>query len=239
MRTVSGYFPPLVTLETFIAQVLSADHSCRDAVAQGVAQRLADGQAPCSSDTGGYCKARQRLPEALVMRLVQATGQGLEAHAEPSWTWQGRTVKLVDGTTVSMPDTLANQADYPQPPGQAPGVGFPQARLVGLIGLVLPARNTLDNLRHQRLADISPAKRLSQSLVEELDESEDALFQLFLGRKLAALEETAGQDAEPHFDLIQPGAMLGRIHHADTMAGVLQKGGARFHILQHRFSQAY
>ena len=139
MRTVSGYFPPLVTLETFIAQVLSTDHSCRDAVAQVVAQRLADGQAPCSSDTGGYCKARQRLPEALVLRLVQATGQGLEAHAEPSWTWQGRTVKLVDGTTVSMPDTLANQADYPQPPGQAPGVGFPQARWVGLIGLATGA----------------------------------------------------------------------------------------------------
>ena len=73
MRTVSGYFPPLVTLETFIAQVLSTDHSCRDAVAQVVAQRLADGQAPCSSDTGGYCKARQRLPEALVMKLVQVS----------------------------------------------------------------------------------------------------------------------------------------------------------------------
>ena len=143
MSTVSGYFPPLVTLETFIAQVLSADHSCREAVAQGLAQRLADGQAPCSSDTGGYCKARQRLPEALVMRRVQETGQGLEVQAEPSWKWHGRTVKLVDGTTVSMPDTPANQADYPQPAGQAPGVGFPQARLVGLIGLASGAVTAL------------------------------------------------------------------------------------------------
>ena len=33
-----------------------------------------------------------------------------------------------------MPDTPANQADSPQPPGQAPGVGFPQARGVELIG---------------------------------------------------------------------------------------------------------
>jgi hypothetical protein len=143
VSTVSGYFPPLVTLETFIAQVLSADHSCREAVAQVLAQRLADGQAPCSSDTGGYCKARQRLPEALVMRLVQETGQGLEVQAEPSWKWHGRTVKLVDGTTVSMPDTPANQADYPQPAGQAPGVGFPQARLVGLIGLASGAVTAL------------------------------------------------------------------------------------------------
>jgi hypothetical protein len=132
-----------VTLETFIAQVLSADQSCREAVAQVVVQRLAAGQAPCSSDTGSYCKARRRLPEELLRRLMQATGQGLEAHAEPSWKWPGRTVKLVDGTTVSMPDTPANQADYPQPAGQAPGVGFPQARLVGLIGLATGAVTAL------------------------------------------------------------------------------------------------
>ena len=46
------------------------------------------------------------------------------------WRWCGRTVKSVDGTTVSMPDTPANQAEYPQSRSQAPGLGFPLARLV-------------------------------------------------------------------------------------------------------------
>lgn len=128
-------FPPLVTLTTFIGQVLDADHSCRAAVAQVVAERVAAGEEPCSSATGAYCKARQRLPEELPWRLMRETGQALEAQAEADWQWHGRAVKLVDGTTVSMPDTEANQEAYPQPSGQAPGLGFPQARLVGLIGL--------------------------------------------------------------------------------------------------------
>jgi hypothetical protein len=128
-------FTPLVTLTTFIGQVLDADHSCRNAVAQVIAEQVAAGEEPCSSATGAYCKARQRLPEELLWRLMRESGQALEGQAEGEWKWKGRAVKLVDGTTVSMPDTGANQEAYRQPSGQAPGLGFPQARLVGLIGL--------------------------------------------------------------------------------------------------------
>ena len=46
-----------------------------------------------------------------------------------------RAVKLVDGTTLSMPDTAANQACYPQSGVQAVGLGFPLAMLVALISL--------------------------------------------------------------------------------------------------------
>jgi hypothetical protein len=88
------------------------------------------GEAPCPPHTGPYCKARQRLPEALLRRLVRETGRGVRAEAPAAWLWKGRRVKVVDGTTVSMPDTPANQAAYPQPTTQAPGVGFPIARLV-------------------------------------------------------------------------------------------------------------
>ena len=42
---------------------------------------------------------------------------------------------LFDGTTVTMPDTPANQAAYPQVYNQGPGVGFPIARLGALISL--------------------------------------------------------------------------------------------------------
>lgn len=44
--------------------------------------------------------------------------------------WYGRAVKVVDGTSVSMPDTEANQREYPQPSGQKKGCGFPVMRLV-------------------------------------------------------------------------------------------------------------
>jgi putative transposase len=52
-----------------------------------------------------------------------------------TWLWKNRHVHLVDGTTVSMPDTAANQAAYPQPATQQPGLGFPLARLVVLLSL--------------------------------------------------------------------------------------------------------
>lgn len=132
-------FPPLVTLSTFIQQVLTPDQSCQAAVDRVVAERVAQGQAPCSSDTGAYCRARDRLPEELVERLVQTTGQALEAQAEVAWRWKGRVVKLVDGTTVTLPDTPANQAEYPQATSQTPGLGFPQARLVGVLSLATGA----------------------------------------------------------------------------------------------------
>ena len=52
-------YTPLVTLWTFLSQVLSADHSCREAVARLIAFRVARGQKPCAPDTASYCKARQ------------------------------------------------------------------------------------------------------------------------------------------------------------------------------------
>ena len=42
-------FSPLVTLWVFLSQVLSADHSCRAAVARLIAHRLSRGQPPCSA----------------------------------------------------------------------------------------------------------------------------------------------------------------------------------------------
>lgn len=133
--TRNRIFPMSVTLSAFLYQVLSPDHSCRDAVAHVLVQRLCNGQPPCSSATSAYCKARQRLSTDGIFTLVRQTGSALERQSDPSWKWKGRSVKLVDGTTVSMPDTPENQLAYPQHPGQEAGVGFPIARLVALISL--------------------------------------------------------------------------------------------------------
>src|SRR5579871_6495431 len=63
-------FSPAVTLGTFLSQVFDPDPSCRQAVARLLAWRVASGLPPCSPGTGGYCRARQRLPEAGVAALA-------------------------------------------------------------------------------------------------------------------------------------------------------------------------
>ena len=132
-------YPPTVALSMFMRQVLEADGSCQKAVNGWAAQRAADGLAGCSVRTGGYCRARQRLPLEMVCALTRETGRLLSEKALAQWRWRGRAVKLVDGTGISMPDTEENQAVYPQPNTQAPGVGFPLARLVMVICLATGA----------------------------------------------------------------------------------------------------
>ena len=128
-------FPPYVTLWSFLLQVLSPDGSCRDAVTRLRAFQVAQGEPPCSPNTGSYCKARSRLPEAVVARLAREAGARLSHSIPAPWRWKGRTVKLVDGSTVSMPDTPENQAAYPQHTQQQQGLGFPIARILGVFCL--------------------------------------------------------------------------------------------------------
>jgi hypothetical protein len=129
-------YTPLVTLWVFLSQVLDPDHSMRQAVARFIAHRLHNGQQPCSADTGAYAKARQRLPERVLTRLSQQTGQ-LPADTPSAWLWHGRHVKVVDGSTASMPDTAANQKAYPQSRTQKAGIGFPILRFVVLFSLAI------------------------------------------------------------------------------------------------------
>lgn len=128
-------YSPLATLMLFIEQVLGTDHSCQDAVARGLSTRVALGQPTCSLNTGPYCKARARLPLTLIVRFAREVGDRLCARQPATWRWRNREVKLIDGTTVSMPDTPANQARFPQSGGQQPGLGFPLARLVAIVSL--------------------------------------------------------------------------------------------------------
>jgi hypothetical protein len=140
LHTLGGLFreriyTPAVTLWTFLTQVLDPDHSCQQAVDRLLAFRVATGLAPCSTDTGAYCKARRRLPEALLHELTRQTGRGLLGQAADAWLWKQRRVKVVDGTGLSMPDTPENQKEYPQGKKTRPGVGFPLLRLVVVFSL--------------------------------------------------------------------------------------------------------
>lgn len=130
-------YTPDVVVRMFLAQALSADASCRNAVSKLIAERVAQRRPPCSPNTGSYCTARARLPEELLRRLARRIGQRLASRADAAWLWKGRTVKVVDGTVVSMPDTEENQAAFPQHTTQQRGLGFPLARLVVVFSLAV------------------------------------------------------------------------------------------------------
>jgi len=125
-------FPPTETLSMFLAQALKTDRSCQNIVNDTAVKRLTNGLPQCSTKTGGYCKARQRLPLALVSEMVRCTGQLIVAKSPDKWRWHGRRVRLIDGTTVTLPDTQANQTAYPQQNAQKSGLGFPICRIVGV-----------------------------------------------------------------------------------------------------------
>lgn len=128
-------YPPTVALSMFMKQALEEDRSCQRAVNAWAGQRAAEGLSVQSIRTGAYCRARARLPLQMLVALTRESGRLLSTRAQRGWRWRGRCVKLADGTGISMPDTAENQARYPQPSTQAQGVGFPLARLVGIVCL--------------------------------------------------------------------------------------------------------
>ena len=128
-------FDPFVTLWTFLSQVLDADKSCHNAVSRVIAWLAGENVELPSQDTGAYCQARQRLPEKLLQQLFTKVAQGLQDKVTQEHLWCNRHVKVIDGSTVSMPDTAENQKAYPQPSTQAPGCGFPIAKIGVLFSL--------------------------------------------------------------------------------------------------------
>ncbi len=68
----SRFYTPFVTLILFIRQVLSPDKSCKNTVATFLASvSTEDNNNIPSSNTGPYCKARQKLPIETLESLVK------------------------------------------------------------------------------------------------------------------------------------------------------------------------
>lgn len=75
--------------------------------------------------------------------LAKHTARQLQDGLPQAWKWNGRDVFIADGSHVSMADTRQNQEAYPQVYNQAPGVGFPLARLTVLLSLASGACHDL------------------------------------------------------------------------------------------------
>jgi len=126
-------FTPAVTLWALVGQFLATERNCVFAVGRVITLLLALRREPCSAETGAYCKARAKLPEAFLRRLTYEIGNGVEDKAPDEWRWHNRRVLLVDGMDINLDDTPANQAAYPQQDSRRPGLGFPIIRAVVLL----------------------------------------------------------------------------------------------------------
>ena len=123
---------PVWTFWTFLVQVLHPGSSCREAVAQVLAEQAGTSDRCISPDASAYCQARQRVPLSVFVAALHKVGRGLQDRARPELLWHGRRVRLVDGSSCSMPDTPELQTEFGQPDAQKSGCGFPVARLVAM-----------------------------------------------------------------------------------------------------------
>ena len=126
-------FTPILTFWAFLAQVLDAGSSCRAAVIRVQALCAVKGLASVSESTSAYCKARARLGAKLLIRVLRHVTEAVSRTAG-DFGGQGRLL-VIDGTSLSMPDTDANRGVYAYAPGQKPGCGFPLMYLLGLFDL--------------------------------------------------------------------------------------------------------
>jgi putative transposase len=141
--TKQSVFTPALTLWAFLSQVVHEAKSCHAAVLRVATLLIALQRPPCSEDTAAYCRARAKLPACVLRRLAREVGRNLERDAPSAWLWHGKHVHLVDGTTLTLPDTPDNQRAYPQPASQKPGLGFPMIRMVVLLSLATAALQDL------------------------------------------------------------------------------------------------
>lgn len=129
-------YTPLRTVYTFIKQVLCADKSCKNAVSEVVASCLQTGKKGISPNTGAYTKARKRLQQKTIDGLTQSVSNAASRATLSHWKPFERDIKVVDGTTITLSDTKANNEAYPKHSNKREGVGFPIMRIVVVLSLI-------------------------------------------------------------------------------------------------------
>lgn len=122
------------TFWAFFSQVLDADGGCKEVIRKLQSYASIKGVKVPSSSTAAYCAARKKLDEQMLTDILEHTAEKLEEMPR-SGLINNRRVIVVDGTGVSMPDTLANQEVWPQPASQKSGCGFPIARICACFSL--------------------------------------------------------------------------------------------------------
>lgn len=125
------------TFWCFLWQILTPNTSCREVVRQLQALFALVGGPKISSEDGAYCMARQRLPTEVLHRALAAAAKAAQQAAplEESGFLQNRPRKVVDGTTVTMPDSEENRQAFPKSQATLDGIGFPMMRVLAFFCL--------------------------------------------------------------------------------------------------------
>ena len=128
-----------VVFWAFLDQVQTPMGSCREAVRKVMAfvrrKYPHEKSGVMSPDSSAYCQARSKIPLEVMDEISTHLVERMQRNIPDDALWHGSHVKLVDGTSVSMPDTPANQARWPQSSSQEPGCGFPLMNLVAIFCL--------------------------------------------------------------------------------------------------------
>lgn len=123
------------TVWCFLWQTLDSQRSCR-AVVRQLQALFALKQGPSlDENSSAYCQARKRLPVQRLQQALEASATKADQLAKGLGTFAGRPVKVIDGSTLLLADTPANQAAYPQSAQQRPGCGFPLMKILLLFSL--------------------------------------------------------------------------------------------------------
>lgn len=151
-------YTPAITLWALISQVFYAKEmrSCKAAVARVVSLWASLGRRVCDTNTGAYCRARLKIPFEVVRTITRRLAEEAESQmevdtrvsehelevslapsviAEVKLETAGGRILLTDGFTITAADTPENQAEYPQNPAQAEGLGFPILRCLTLVSM--------------------------------------------------------------------------------------------------------
>jgi hypothetical protein len=128
-------YPEVVTFWAWISQLLECNVSCSSAVTFVQNWHASAGLSIPAFDTSSYCRARMRLSNEFLNRMLSLTKTYMDARIEAHHLWYGFRLKAIDGTSVKLMDTKANQVPFPQPSGQKPGCGFPVMGLTGILDL--------------------------------------------------------------------------------------------------------
>lgn len=130
-------YTPARTFWCFLWQILNPGSPCREVVRQVQALFTLLGGRKVSEANGAYCQARKRLSPDLFPKALAATAQAAQKAAPPlpPGFLQDRPRKVVDGTTVTMPDSKSNRRHYPKSQATQDGIGFPMMRVVAFFCL--------------------------------------------------------------------------------------------------------
>jgi Transposase DDE domain len=113
---------PASILHLFILQVLHGNTALEHVSL--FADRLFTGSA--------YCQARGRLPLIFFREVLRKLVRSLIGDTHKQGLWHGHRTLLMDGSGFSMPDTPELQKRFGQPGKQAPGCGFPVAKILAM-----------------------------------------------------------------------------------------------------------